>query len=211
MTNNRSTESSGGDTRGPGRPSVQAERSEQIVEAFIALVAERGLHAVTLSDVAEHAGVQRPAIRHHVGNKDALIAATFRTLATRYDERAARELGEDPTIDDVVAYLFGAAYTTSSDTDDQAFNALLGEARRNDDLAADIRATYTGTIDTIAAVVGGERPELPSDEARALGYQVLCLAEFNVDMQRLGFAHAWSRSAADTARDILRSGRAADV
>ena len=195
-------------TRGPGRPSVQAQRSEQIIDSFIALVAERGLHAVTLNDVAERAGVLRPAIRHHVGNRDDLVTASFQPLARRYDERAERELGSSPSIDDVVGYLFGLAYTSGSDVDDQAFNALLGEARRNDDLATGIRTTYAATIDTIADAVRRERPRLAPAEARALGYQVLCLGEFNVDMQRLGFAVDWSRSAADTARQILRAGRA---
>lgn len=195
-------------SRGRGRPSVQAERRAQIIDAFIALVAERGLQAVTLTDVADRAGVMRPAIRHHVGNRDELITATFATLAQRYDERAAREIGETPSIDSVVAYLFGDAYTSSSDTDDQAFNAFLGEARRNDDLAAGIFATYTGTINMIADVVVAERPEVAHAEAQALAYQVLCLAEFNVDMQRLGFVPEWSRATADTANDILRAGRA---
>ncbi|MEM9514631.1 MAG: TetR/AcrR family transcriptional regulator [Actinomycetota bacterium] len=194
--------------RGPGRPSVQAERRAQIIDAFIILVAERGLQAVTLTDVAERAGVMRPAIRHHVGNRDELIAATFETLAQRYDKRAAQEIGQTPTIDSVVAYLFGDAYTSSSDIDDQAFNAFLGEARRNEGLAVGIHATYTGTINTIADVVFAERPEVAHPEAQALAYQVLCLAEFNVDMQRLGFVSEWSRATADTADQILRTGRA---
>jgi hypothetical protein len=46
-------------SRRAGRPSVAPQRRAEIVDAFIRLVAERGLEAVTLDRVAAEAGVRR--------------------------------------------------------------------------------------------------------------------------------------------------------
>ncbi len=183
------------------------ERTEQIVHAFISLVAERGLEAVTLDDVADRAEVKRPTIRHYIGNRDALIREAFAALKRRYDERADDRLGPEPSIDELAEYLFGDAYVTESLHEDLAFASLLVEAQRDPELATTIRTSYQTTIDRIAAGVLRERTDLTYDEAASLGYQVLCLAEFNVDLQRLGFNSTWSRASMTTARHLLRSGR----
>lgn len=193
-----------GVARRRGRPSVRTERTERIVDAFIGLVAARGLEGVTLGDVAHRAGVGRPAIRHHVGNRPALVRAAFATLKRRYDERAVRAAGTRPSVEALVDYLFGTAYVDGSADDDLAFAALLVEAQRDPDLAAAMRASYSTTIERIAETARRADPDLGSDDAAAIGYQVLCLAELNVDLQRLGFPSRWSDATAVTAARLLR-------
>ena len=57
------------------RPDLRAERSGQILDAFARCVARKGLDATSLADVAREAGLRRPLVRHHIGNRDDLIRA----------------------------------------------------------------------------------------------------------------------------------------
>jgi len=59
-----------------GRRSLQNERTEQIIMAFIECVKEYGLEGASLERTAEKAGVKRSIIRHYVGNRDKLIEAS---------------------------------------------------------------------------------------------------------------------------------------
>ena len=89
-----------------GRPSLGAQRREQILEAFERCLVTHGLEATTLEAVAAEAGVQRAAIRHFVGNRDELIAASVDHLTQKYRASYAEELRSlDPTGDRLGAIL----------------------------------------------------------------------------------------------------------
>lgn len=66
-----------------GRPSVQAQRREEILDAFEICVAQFGVEGATLERIAEQAGLARPLIRHHLGNREKLVDA----LADRFFEK----------------------------------------------------------------------------------------------------------------------------
>jgi len=58
-----------------GRPSLKKERFEEILDAYEQCVARYGLAGATLEQVARQAGLARPLIRHHIGNRDDLVEA----------------------------------------------------------------------------------------------------------------------------------------
>ena len=58
-----------------GRPTNRDERHKQVMHALVRCVARFGLDGATLSQVAEEAGLARPLIRHHIGNREDMIAA----------------------------------------------------------------------------------------------------------------------------------------
>lgn len=49
-----------------------ADARNAIVEAAIALFAERGFHGATMREIAQHAGVSQGLLHHHFGGKDGL-------------------------------------------------------------------------------------------------------------------------------------------
>lgn len=49
-----------------------ADSRNAIIEAAIALFAERGLHGATMRDIAQHAGVSQGLLHHHFGSKEGL-------------------------------------------------------------------------------------------------------------------------------------------
>ncbi|MFC9763808.1 TetR/AcrR family transcriptional regulator [Rhodococcus jostii] len=59
------------------RPSVEAERREQILQATCEAIAELGFRAVRIADVAARAGVSNGTIHYYFDSKDALLHAAF--------------------------------------------------------------------------------------------------------------------------------------
>lgn len=80
---------------------TQEERREAtrdaLLSAAVALIAERGIEAATLADVAERAGLTKGALVHHFENKETLLDAALdrvgslltQTLTAAWDPTAA--------------------------------------------------------------------------------------------------------------------------
>jgi AcrR family transcriptional regulator len=71
-----------------GFPGAQRLRGEDrrvaLVDAAIEL-AEQGVDAISMESVAAHAGVSRPLVYKHFGNRDELLAAVFRQTSRELD------------------------------------------------------------------------------------------------------------------------------
>lgn len=187
-------------TRPRGRPSKAAERTSQVVGAFVHLIAERGLEAVTLDDVARHAGVDRAAIRHYVGNRRDLILAALDLLIDRYEHADRDALGDEPTVDQWLERLFGAAWGRAED--DAAFDVLLQEALRDDALRERLRDTYESLVGAVAGALRRAAPDAPRRDAVDVAYTIVCMAEHNLTMQALGFPTTRALGAQRAARAL---------
>lgn len=69
------------------RPSVEVERREQILEATCAVIADVGLQALRLSDVAKVAGMSSGTIHYYFDTKRELVNAAFAFNFSRSLER----------------------------------------------------------------------------------------------------------------------------
>lgn len=117
---------------------------EALLAATVQVVAERGLHGLTLRAVAEVAGVNNTLISHHFGTKDALLheAVAWATArAIRLSDLSAAE-----TIDGNFA---GALVElVASEPHLQIFQyEFVLESRRRPDLRAEAVALYEGYIE----------------------------------------------------------------
>lgn len=112
-------------------PSIWAETlrehralvAARIQEAFADLLAERGLDGVTLSAVAERAGIARTAIYNYVGDKHELLFAHAEERIARFVDEvgAAAPDGADPTAQ-LRAYV---AHTVRAFADEPAGHDLM--------------------------------------------------------------------------------------
>lgn len=203
MTNNRLPRAADHPARSPGRPSVTTERRSQITDAFIELIAERGLEHVTVDDVAARAGVARSAVRHFVGNRADLITLAIESLVGRYEAAIRAEVGPQPGARELVALLFSRAWIERPSDADRAFAALEHEAIRDEGTRRAIRAAYGALVDELVAAMrrsGATAPRAPLAEA---AYLIVCLAEQNATLQAVGFPHSCSRVAEHHAGAIL--------
>ena len=65
------------------RPSVKAERTEEILIAFEQCVALYGVEGATLERLASQSGLQRSLVRHYMGNRNELIIALVNRFLTQ--------------------------------------------------------------------------------------------------------------------------------
>jgi AcrR family transcriptional regulator len=96
-------------TARPGRR-TQAERraatEQRVLDAAVALTAERGVRAVTLATVGEKAGYSRGIVTHHFGSRRALLGALVGRLQDAFRPPAASAgTGLDRLLALVDAYL----------------------------------------------------------------------------------------------------------
>ena len=68
------------------RPSLKDAKSKEILDAFVRCAARFGLDGSTLERIADEAGIQRPMIRHYLGNRDQMIAKLLEHVNSRFDE-----------------------------------------------------------------------------------------------------------------------------
>ncbi len=72
------------------RPSIDHIRRPQILAAAAEVIAERGVAATRIADVAERSGVSPPAVLYWFDSKEKLLAEAL----TADDDRFYEELGE---------------------------------------------------------------------------------------------------------------------
>ncbi len=69
------------------RDELEESRRRQLIEVTIDSLAEVGYVGSTLAQIASRADVSPGLVAHYFGDKDGLLAASFRTLARRVDQR----------------------------------------------------------------------------------------------------------------------------
>src|SRR5690242_9791123 len=74
------------------RPVVRDERRTQILDAMYAVIADRGLHATSITEIAEAAGIARGALHYFFESKDEITACLMHRLGERYEAELSRAL-----------------------------------------------------------------------------------------------------------------------
>jgi len=182
------------------RPSVAAQRREQIIEATMATIAEHGVSGATLDRIADAAGMSRGHVRHFVGNRDQLL---LETAAAVFDDGSGG-VGSilPPGTEDLSSaldYLFGEEFS-SPDTENAIVLGLVELSRQNAAIADVLTTTYSSTRTQIAALVQRAHPTVDADVCATAAYGILTsalgavfLGDFDRDPSRL----ARSRAAAE--------------
>ena len=67
-----------------GRPSLAAERTEQIVAAATRCVLRDGIASTSLERISEESGFSRSHIRHYVSSRDSLMALVWERISDAY-------------------------------------------------------------------------------------------------------------------------------
>lgn len=74
------------------RAGAEDHRRRQLIEATIETLADVGFNACTLGEIARRAGTSPGLVAHYFGDKDGLLEATLRHLASRLGHAATRRL-----------------------------------------------------------------------------------------------------------------------
>jgi AcrR family transcriptional regulator len=129
-------------------------RRPQILTTTVALIRERGLWNVRLSDVAKRAGISATSVVYYFGSKDQLFAQAIADADDAFYEPLLAELERCERGSERVAWLF----VRSSTSDWLLWMDLWVYSRRHPETAAAQRRFHERWRATIAAVIEhGER------------------------------------------------------
>ncbi|XYI02369.1 TetR/AcrR family transcriptional regulator [Sorangium sp. So ce1128] len=92
----------------PARMSKQARR-EQLLDAALTLVRDRGTDGLTLVTLAEAAGVSRPVVYDHFGTRSGLLLALYRVLDAQHRAAITQALETTTSLAEI-AHVLSAAY-----------------------------------------------------------------------------------------------------
>lgn len=187
-----------------GRPSLAAERREQILDAVTQCIGECGIEGTTLERVAEASGFSRGHIRHYLGNRDDMLTQFQHRLSTRYVQRMqdicdSTEPGQHGAA--LVRFLFGKEWGPGQDS--AAINALMWAAARDENVRVGLRATYMAMERTVVRGLRSDYPGAPPAECASTAYALLCLAFGHSSLLELSYPAARQRTAAAVARQML--------
>lgn len=146
--------------RRPGRPRSERARRAAL-DAALALLADRGLSAMSVDAVCERAGVSKATIYRHWESKERLC---IEAVSCARPDEPPPDSG-DPRAD-IVAVLRAFVAVTDSSASGRLLARLVGEAVDNPELARVWRATIVAPRRArLASLVGRavERGELRSD------------------------------------------------
>jgi AcrR family transcriptional regulator len=168
------------DASAVGRPSVASARTEQILDALEATVAEHGLENATLQRIADRAGVTRSAIGHFIGNRDELINAAADRSVGRIHEHfddAIRSVPPEERVELFIDLVFRRERKDREailDLNDE----LIALAHRDPHARDRLAHLYTGFEEMIRAMLEDQYPNASDEQVAAVAVtSVLLLRE----------------------------------
>ena len=136
------------------RPSIAAERREEILQAFETCALRKGLEATTLADVAEEAGLPRPLVRHFMGNRAEMVSGLIERMMQRASQAIEQALDASGTTREADPYIGHNGYVV---------------------------APQVGTVRELAALTYDDEPlwtlELPSQASYTITDEVVVVVE----------------------------------
>ena len=108
-----------------GRPSMAAQRVEEILDALEKCIIEKGIQATSLENIADTAGFKRTILRHYIGNRDDIICALSTRWSKFYSEQWQELIAWLPSTNKTES-LIESIFTIGSK--DRVNNTIIGEA-----------------------------------------------------------------------------------
>ncbi len=159
------------------RPNLQAERREQIIDAYATCVGRYGVDGATLQQVADESGLARPLIHHNVGNRDDLLDALVARLGVQGNaemESLLAYLPETQRCTALLELLFDPRWA-SSRGDMQLHLALQFAAHSRPALRRILTEWQDQFEAAVAAELGAEYPQAEADAITAVATGIVAL------------------------------------
>lgn len=163
------------------------------MEAFVRCVARMGLDGATLSTIAKEAGLTRPLIRHHLGNRDKMISALQDYVLGEFDSAAndlVRALPDSDAATAMVDILFSESSKSSPDLI-MVFAALTAKAGEDDALREACRASILRFETQVAEVLERSYPEAPQETRRIAAHGIVALYFNSASLDALDMPSDW--------------------
>ena len=193
------------------RKDLTEERTAQILNAFERCIVRQGLGATSLEDIAQEADVKRSILRHYVGNREDLVRALTDRLLARYRSDLADMLGyatDDGTR--IVDRLLECLFPPPNEETFQSvivLEALIVEARQDDDLRRQINQLMADTVECVLAILRHalEGAEVDRKTLFAIAWAVVGLSFNEESLTPLALPTRYRRGSVHAARVLIES------
>ena len=167
-----------------GRPSLQTQRCDEILEAAQSIVLEAGLGALTPAVVAQRVGLDRSTVHHYFRNRQALVAGLTTKIVDGY--LAELQAQQDPqTLDELLDWLFGGGMMLSAY--DQLTDELHAAAYTDHAVEQEILRLYQTLERQCVAVLAKTHPQANPQGVQTVAYAVYALLEGTYLLHGIGF------------------------
>lgn len=132
------------------RPSLKAEKTEDILQAYERCIANYGVEGATLQKVANEAGMARPLLRHYVGNQEELLEQSIERYFMR-QQQALKLTQQIDSIEQLLEGLFSKEYLQTSDgevNDIMIASAFTLAAQDNKHIKHQMESWFNQVVDT---------------------------------------------------------------
>lgn len=151
-----------------------AERRQQLIETALDLFAARGLHGVSMDDIAEAAGVTKPVLYQHFASKRALFMELLDEVGKAMLGAIANATGAATTPREQVEAGLGAYFRFVADHHN-SFVLLFGDgSRRDEEFATAVDSVESVMAEFIAPLID---VDLDAEHRLLLAHAVIGLAE----------------------------------
>ena len=195
-----------------GRPTLAAERIEQIFQALVRCVARQGVAGITLELVAREAGIARGHMRHYVGNRDSLDKLFYDRMVERFVTQAQELISAAPRGQKARAMML-ALFAPEDERDpySQAIDAVLEAARLDRGIRKKVFSVYSAMESTLARALETDYPGRSTVTYRDTAYQLLALMYGHWSLVGFGFPNDRRAGTVKRALDIIESLAGASV
>ncbi|MBM3688728.1 MAG: TetR family transcriptional regulator [Actinobacteria bacterium] len=171
------------------RPSVQAQRREEVLAATCEMIAEVGFRNVRVSDVARRAGISTGVVHYYFGTKEQMLDDAFRYAVQQARQRSLASIQDVPSARDRLdAVLDVQLPTQDSDLEWPLWLHLWAEALMRPPLQELNRASYENWIALIEGIIlaGQASGEFRKVSAHDVTLQLLTMIDGLVIQSTLG-------------------------
>lgn len=194
------------------RPSVKEERAEAILAAFERCVARYGVEGATLERISKESGLHRSLLRHHVGNREALLDRLIeRCIDSEQDDIKGlfddiKKEGSKPDQADeaVIAYLFGEMPEQEQIKIKVAL-ALLAAVENHPNIKKRLFQWNKDFIATLQEILESVYPKASEAQCAAVAWGLASISLSSLSIAPLGSGHAFQESSLQAARTLLKS------
>lgn len=205
------------------RPSVKEERAETILLAFERCVSRYGVEGATLERIAQESGLHRSLLRHHVGNREALIECLIeRCMGDEKKEMQwlRDDLGinldmKSASVDEgsekiILAYLF-ADMPEQERVRMKVALALLAAVENYPNIKVRLKQWDDVFMSNLQALLGQLYPSAGNQQCRDVAWGLASLSLSYLSMAPLGATGNYRDSSVRSATILLRSLDKTDV
>lgn len=172
----------------PRKARPDAEKRDQIVQAFLDAMHESGIDKVSMAEVGQRAGLDRSTVHYYFRTRDELLNEAVAVINRSYVEKMERDVSRIAGADrarQLVGYLF------STEMHQPYYSRLIDElsaaGNRDSSINRLVHGMYLSFEQRIAAVIDASFPGVPAKRRREVSYALAQLAEGATVYVSLGF------------------------